>query len=72
MNCVYQIQALEALSSQIRNNDMYDYAEVAESGSTMSTPTSNQDPPFAAEGLGDTVINLDEVVIQFIHIYNVC
>ena len=52
---------MEALSSQIRNNDMYDYAEIAETGSTMSTPTSNQDPPFAAEGLGDTVINLDEV-----------
>ena len=32
----------------------------------MSTPTSNQDPPFATEGLGDTVINLDEVCIQSI------
>lgn len=60
------MQALEALSSQIRNNDMYDYAEVAETGSTMSTPTSNQDPPFAAESLGDTVINLDEVLPLFI------
>lgn len=43
---------------------MYDYAEIAETGSTMSTPTSNQDPPFAAEGLGDTVINLDEVCVR--------
>ncbi|XP_065059055.1 pericentriolar material 1 protein-like [Rhopilema esculentum] len=57
-----ETKALEALSSQIRNNDMYDYAEIAETGSTMSTPTSNQDPPFAAEGLGDTVINLDEAL----------
>eukprot|EP00794_Sanderia_malayensis_P007218 gene7218-8026_t len=57
-----EAKALEALSSQIRNNDMYDYAEIAETGSTMSTPTSCHDPPFAAEGLGDTVINLDEAL----------
>ena len=42
---------------------MYDYAELAVSQSDLSTPGSStgQDPPFAAEGLGDTVINLDEV-----------
>ena len=42
---------------------IYDYAENVESGSTLSTPTSSHtgEPPFASEGLGDTVIHLDKV-----------
>ena len=56
-------QALRTLAQQIQNNEMYDYAELADSQSeaNLSTPGSNNDIPFAAEDLGNTVINLEDV-----------
>ena len=43
---------------------MYDYAEIVESQSdcNLSSPGSHSENPFAAEDLGNTVINLDEVI----------
>ena len=56
-------QALRTLAQQIQNNEMYDYAELADSQSegNLSTPGSHYDIPFAAEDLGNTVINLEDV-----------
>lgn len=56
-------QALQTLAKQIQNNEMYDYAELAETQSegNISTPSSHHDTPFAAEDLGNTVINLEDV-----------
>lgn len=57
-------QALQTLARQIQNNDMYDYAELADtqSDTNVSTPASTCDIPFAAEDLGNTVINLEEAL----------
>ena len=59
-----EASALQALARQIHNNEVYDYAELADSQSeeNISTPSA-QDHPFASEDLGSTVINLDEVSI---------
>lgn len=59
-----EAQALRSLAKQIQNNDMYDYAEIVESQSdcNLSSPGSHSENPFAAEDLGNTVINLDEVI----------
>lgn len=53
----------EAEAAQVVTEGIYDYAENAESGSTLSTPTSSHtgDPPFASDGLGETVIHFDQV-----------
>lgn len=58
--------ALQTLARQIQNNEIYDYAELADSQSegNISTPGSLGDAPFATENLGNTVINLDEVIIS--------
>ena len=62
-------QALRTLAQQIQNNELYDYAELADSNSeaNMSTlgSSSNNDIPFAAEDLGNTVINLEDVSSNF-------
>jgi len=60
-------QALRTLAQQIQNNEMYDYAELVDSQSEghLSTPGSHQDIPFAAEDLGNTVINLEDVGFLF-------
>jgi len=57
-------QALRTLAQQIQNNEMYDYAELADSQSeaNLSTPGSHHDIPFAAEDLGNTVINLEDAL----------
>ena len=64
-------QALRTLAQQIQNNEMYDYAELADSQSeaNLSTPGSNNDIPFAAEDLGNTVINLEDVRYSLLYIY---
>ena len=62
-------QALRTLAQQIQNNEMYDYAELADSQSetNLSTPGSNNDIPFAAEDLGNTVINLEDVRLSLFY-----
>ncbi|XP_032242223.2 pericentriolar material 1 protein isoform X2 [Nematostella vectensis] len=54
----------DAVPAQVVTEGIYDYAEPVESGSTLSTPTSSQagESPFASEGLGDTVIHLDQTL----------
>ena len=43
-------------------NDKFDYAEMAVTTSSMSTPTNdNGESPFSRDSLGDTVIHLDKV-----------
>ena len=43
-------------------NDKFDYAEMAITTSSMSTPTNdNGESPFSRDSLGDTVIHLDKV-----------
>lgn len=51
-------------AAEIVTEGIYDYMENVESGSTLSTPTSSHtgEPPFASEGLGDTVIHLDKAL----------
>ena len=48
------------------------YGEGEESGSPHSTPSNSQaeEPPFAADNLGDTVIRLDKACM-YLHIYSV-
>ena len=44
------------------NNDKFDYAEVAATTSSLSTPTNDDgESPFSRDSLGDTVIHLDKV-----------
>jgi len=59
-----EAQALKSLARQIQNNEMYDYAEPVDSQSdcNISTAGSQSENPFAAEDLGNTVINLDEAL----------
>ena len=43
-------------------NDKFDYAEMAATTSSLSTPTNdNGESPFSRDSLGDTVIHLDKV-----------
>ena len=43
-------------------NDKFDYAEMAVTTSSMSTPTNdNGESPFSRDSLGETVIHLDKV-----------
>jgi len=53
----------DAADAHVVTEGVYDYAENVESGSTLSTPTSSHtgDPPFASDGLGETVIHFDQV-----------
>ncbi|XP_078372053.1 pericentriolar material 1 protein-like isoform X2 [Oculina patagonica] len=53
-----------AVPAETVTEGIYDYVENAESGSTLSTPTSSHtgEAPFASEGLGDTVIHLDKAL----------
>ncbi len=39
----------------------YDYVEPVGSGSSVSSPASSEDEPFASDKLGETVIKLDKV-----------
>ncbi|KAK3744882.1 hypothetical protein QZH41_013767, partial [Actinostola sp. cb2023] len=54
----------EVEAAQVITEGVYDYAENVESGSTLSTPTSSHtgDPPFASDGLGETVIHFDQTL----------
>ena len=63
-----RLDSLQAANAVVRaqqiTEGIYDYVENVESGSTLSTPASSHTDelnPFAAEGLGDTVIHLDKV-----------
>lgn len=49
---------------QGQRRDRFDYAERVDSISSLSTPNSAAENPFAKEELGDTVIHLDKVLFR--------
>lgn len=46
---------------EISTQGIYDYVEAVDSGSSLSTPNSGNNEPFASEFLGETVIHLEKV-----------
>ena len=46
---------------EISTQGVYDYVEAVDSGSSLSTPNSGNNEPFASEFLGETVIHLEKV-----------
>ena len=55
---------------EISTQGIYDYVEAVDSGSSLSTPNSGNNEPFASEFLGETVIHLEKVraILQYFNI----
>lgn len=56
-------KAAQMIRSGSLKNEKYDYQELAEVSSSVSTPSNSfWENPFASDSLGETAINLDKVI----------
>lgn len=57
----YQESGVLALALNACSPEVYDYQEKAESASSLTTPQSPDEHPFAKDTLGDSVIRYQQV-----------